>query len=147
MFLTGWPQAERHAGIPSKSTAVHREVAVVDIFRDELGRLAPFVGSRRLPYRFWRPLIIGKSEDRLNHNRMYLAAQPPLAWRGERRANCIPHRRLLLRASRPARGALTENMGLITQATSGVEEPFFRAIGAPPGLRPRMAALAGAPRL
>ena len=96
MFLTGWPQAERHEGIPSKSTAVHREVAVVDIFRDELGRLAPFVGSRRLPYGFWRPLIIGKSEDRLNDNWMYLAAQAPLAWRGKRRANCIPHRRLPL---------------------------------------------------
>jgi hypothetical protein len=34
---------------------------------------------------------------------------------------------------------LTENVGLFAQATSGVEEPFFRVIDAPPGLKSRMA--------
>ena len=36
-------------------------------------------------------------------------------------------------------------MGLFTQATSGVEEPFFRMIGVLLGLKSRMAAQAGAP--
>jgi hypothetical protein len=49
----------------------------------------------------------------LNHNWMYLPPQPPLAWRGKRRANCIPHRRLPLASVSPGARRLDGEHGAI----------------------------------
>jgi hypothetical protein len=49
----------------------------------------------------------------LNHNWMCLPAQSPLAGRGKRRADCIPHRRLPLASVSPGARRLDGEHGAI----------------------------------